>query len=186
VDGLGKGVRLLRLAPVLALVAADLWSKAAVFEWLQVTPERFHRSRPLFGTEWLAFSSSCNGGAAFGQFSQFQWFLVIGRIVAVAYLGWLLVRHEPRPRGTLLAITLVLAGALGNVLDNLWLGCALPDHPFLGVRDFLDVDFEPLFGIRWHFPAFNLADSCITVGAVAWILTSLLHRPEAPPAADPG
>jgi hypothetical protein len=45
-------------------------------------------------------------------------------------------------------------------------GRGLAGSPFRGVRDFIDVYFEPLFGIDHHFPAFNLADSCITVGRV--------------------
>lgn len=175
---LAQGSPLLRYGAVAGLVIADLYTKAAVFSWLGVTRERFYRSEPLFGTSWLAFSSSCNGGAAFGQFSQFPWVLVLGRIAAVLFLGWLLLRADPRPRLVLCAMTLVLAGALGNLIDNLWLGCFLLDHPFLGVRDFIDVYFGPI-GIDAHFPAFNLADSCITVGACAWILSGFLHKPPA-------
>jgi len=181
---LAQGSPLQRFGSVGVLVALDLWSKAAVFTWLGVSPEHFSRSRALFGSDWLSFSSSCNGGAAFGQFREYPYVLVIGRIAAVLFLGWLLLRHESRPRLVLGAMTLVLAGALGNLLDNLWLGCALDGHPFLGVRDYIDVDFEPLFGIRWHFPAFNVADSCITVGAIAWILSSFFTRPAAEDAAD--
>lgn len=177
---LAKGSPLLRYGSVAALVLADLWSKAAVFRWLGVTPQRFHQSEPLFGTDWLAFSSSCNGGAAFGQFSQFPWVLVLGRIAAVLFLAWLLLRADPRPRLVLVAMTLVLSGALGNLIDNLWLGCALPGHPFLGVRDFIDVYFGPI-GFDSHFPAFNVADSCITVGACAWILAGFLHKPASEP-----
>lgn len=178
---LAKGSPQLRFGAVAALVLADLWSKAEVFAWLGVTLARPSRSRALFDTDWLSFSSSCNGGAAFGQFTQFPWILVLGRIAAVLFLGWLLLRADSRPRLVLTAMTLVLAGALGNLLDNLWLGCPVADHPFLGVRDFIDVYFAPLFGIEWHFPAFNLADSCITVGACAWILAGFLHKPAAEP-----
>jgi lipoprotein signal peptidase len=67
------------------------------------------------------------------------------------------------------------------VIDNLWTGCTVAGHPFFGVRDFIDVYFGPL-GVDRHFPAFNVADSCITVGACAWILASFLHRP--PPAPE--
>jgi signal peptidase II len=170
---LWQGSPLVRFGAVALLVAFDLWSKAAVFEWPPV-------QRPLLGTSWLSFWSSCNGGAAFGQFSQFPYVLVIGRALAVAFLSWLLLRADSRPRLVLSAMTLVLAGAFGNLIDNLGAGCAVPDHPFLGVRDFIDIDFEPLIGWARHFPAFNVADSCITVGACAWILAGFLHKP--PPA----
>jgi lipoprotein signal peptidase len=59
-------------------------------------------------------------------------------------------------------------------------GCTVfdrPGHPFFGVRDFVLVNFSPI-GIDWNFPAFNVADSCITVGAAAWILAGFLHRSE--------
>jgi len=176
------GSPLLRYGSVAFLVLFDQWSKTRVFAWLGATPEGRSLSRPLAG-EWLSFCSSCNGGAAFGQFSQFPYVLVIGRALAVVFLAWLLWRAASRPRLALFAMTLVLAGALGNLVDNLWSGCAVPGHPFLGVRDFVDVYFRPLIRVERHFPAFNVADSCITVGACAWILASFLHRP-APPSAS--
>lgn len=178
---LALGSPLLRFGSVAALVVFDQWSKARVFAWLGATPEGASRPRPLLG-EWLSFHSSCNHGAAFGQFDQFPYVLVIGRALAVAFLAWLSLRCDSRPRLPLCAMTLVLAGALGNLIDNLWTGCRVSSgHPFRGVRDFIDVYFQPLFGIDWHFPAFNVADSCITVGAFSWILASFLHRPAAEP-----
>jgi signal peptidase II len=163
---------LLRFGAVALLVVLDQWSKTAVYGTGHGIP------RPLFGSDWLSFWNSCNGGAAFGQFSQFPVVLVIGRAAAVLFLGWLLLRAEERPRLVLYAMTLVLAGALGNLIDNLWTGCPIPGHPagLLGVRDFVAVDFGPLIGVDYHFPAFNLADSCITVGACAWILAGFRQK----------
>ncbi len=181
---LATGSPLLRFGAVALLVLLDQWSKLRVFEWLRASAEGHSAAQPLAG-EWLSFCSSCNGGAAFGQFSQFPYVLVIGRAVAVLFLGWLLLRVESRPRLALWAMALVLAGALGNLIDNLWTGCAIPGHPFLGVRDFIDVYFRPLIGVDHHFPAFNVADSCITVGACAWILASFLHKPAPEKPADP-
>jgi signal peptidase II len=173
-----KGSPVLRFGAVAALVTLDQWSKLAVFSWLGVSSERYeHNERMLFGTHWLSFSNSCNGGAAFGQFSQFPWILVVGRIAAVLFLSWLLLRADSRPRLVLVAMNLVLAGALGNLIDNLGAGCLVPerpDHPFLGVRDFVLVNL----GSLGDFPAFNVADSCITVGACAWILAGFLHKSE--------
>jgi signal peptidase II len=172
----GRGSALLRFGVVALLVLSDQWSKSAVFRWLSAAPP-YYRSerRPLLG-EWLNFDSSCNYGAAFGQFDQFPYVLVIGRILAVFFLGWLLFRSDSRPRLPLVAMTLVLAGALGNLIDNLWTGCVHESQPFLGVRDFIDVWYLPLFGFEGHFPFFNVADSCITVGAGMWILASFLHK----------
>jgi signal peptidase II len=185
---LAQGSPLLRFGCVAALVGFDQWSKRVVFAWLGVDPHApVHGERELFGTTWLSFANSCNGGAAFGQLDQIPWILVVGRVAAVLFLSWLLLCAAPRPRLVLWAMALVLAGALGNVIDNLGAGCTVftrPDHPFLGVRDFVLVNFAPI-GIDWDFPAFNVADACITVGACAWILSGLLHpdRPRAEPAA---
>ncbi len=172
-----RGKPLWRFGWVLFLVQLDLWSKDAAFAWLGASPEGYGPRRFLLG-EWLSFASTCNGGAAFGQFHQFPLVLVVGRACAVVFLAWLVLRAAPRPRLVLFAMVLVLSGALGNLVDNLWLGCRIEGREFpLGVRDFVAVWFEPLIGIDYHFPAFNVADSCITVGAVAWILSGFLTKP---------
>jgi len=174
---------LARFGVVLALVAFDQWSKSAVFEWLGPGGRE-----GLFGWDWLSFATSCNFGAAFGQFDQFPRILVVGRIVACGFLIWLLLRTPGRPRLSLWAMVLVLAGALGNLIDNLGTGCVdLADRTFRGVRDFVLVYWKPLIGIDDYFPAFNVADSCITVGACLWILAGLVHRePKAPVEGNPG
>ena len=181
-----QGQPVWRFGWVLFLVLFDLWSKDWVFARLGASPEGYAPPEALAG-EWLRFATTCNGGAAFGQFHQFPWVLVIGRALAVLFLAWLVLRAEPRPRLVLVAMVLVLSGALGNLLDNLWLGCTIEGRSFpLGVRDFLAVWFKPLLGVDYHFPAFNVADSCITIGAVAWILSGFLHKPAAPTTAGPG
>jgi len=176
--------RLLRFGAVALLVVLDQWSKEVVYSaGFSDTGEPLRR--PLFGTDWLSFWNSCNGGAAFGQLRQFPTMLVIGRAAAVLFLSWLLWRADVRPRLVLVAMTLVLSGALGNLIDNLWTGCPVPRHPaaLRGVRDFVAVDFGPLIGVDYQFPAFNLADSCITVGACAWVLAGFLHKNPSPEAA---
>lgn len=143
----------------------------------------YTRRYPVLGT-WLALMTTENYGAAFGQFGQFPHVLVGGRILAVLFLTWLLVRGHagaPAQRGQgwiTVAMTLVLAGAVGNLIDNLWTGAPKDGHPYLGVRDFIEVWFMPL-GWDYHFPSFNVADSCISVGAVLWVLAGLFHQREA-------
>jgi len=110
-----------------------------------------------------------NSGAAFsflaGAAGWQRWFFIGLGIVASAFIVWLLRKH---PDQTLfcLAVSLILGGALGNVIDRL-----LHGH----VVDFLDFHFPflaPLFP-GGHFPSFNVADSAITVGAVCLILDEL-------------
>lgn len=103
-----------------------------------------------------------NTGAAFSFLSEAggwqRWFfaglaLVIGAVIAV----WLarLKKHE-----TLLAVALalVLGGAVGNLIDRLAYGYVI---------DFLDVYYQ-----SWHWPAFNIADSAITLGVILMLLES--------------
>ncbi len=174
------------------LVVLDQWSKVEVFEWLgppgvprreaALTRDVHGHARALLAGQWLSFMTSCNPGAAFGQLDRYPGILVIGRCFAVVFLSVLFVRADPSHRAVFLAMLLVLAGALGNVIDNLWTGCeprALGDEAWIRpkeVRDFIDVWFEPLLGWDYHFPSFNVADSCITVGAILWVFSGLLAR----------
>ena len=73
-------------------------------------------------------------------------------------------------------MVLVLAGALGNLHDNLFLE-RHSGETFGWVRDFIDVYFSRW---AWHFPTFNVADSCITVGAVLLLLSGLEAEESAP------
>jgi signal peptidase II len=166
----------LRLSVSAGIVLADLWSKRAVFAWLErlqlqgdlVRDVHGHARLPLVDG-WLTFMISRNPGAAFGQLDAFPWFLVLGRAAAALFLVWLIVR-TPRTRPWFgAALVLVLGGALGNLYDNLFLDAPDDAHPFGLVRDFIDVYFG---AFDWHFPTFNVADSCITVGAVLLLLSS--------------
>ena len=167
----------IRLASAAVIVVLDLWSKARVFAWLDRLQLEGGLERDLHGHPrypladgWLTFMQSRNPGAAFGQLESFPWFLVIGRSGAAVFLIWLLARTpKGRPWFTA-ALVLVLGGALGNLYDNLFLDAPHDGHPFGLVRDFIDVYFR---GFDWHFPTFNVADSCITIGAALLLLTSL-------------
>jgi len=172
-------------ALVLLLVLLDQWSKG-LYAWVEGGHAEMARdchpghSRHLLAGEWLSLMTSCNSGAAFGRFDAFPRILVGGRVLAVVVLSIWLLRIDTRQRGVLSAMVLVLAGALGNVIDNLWTGCGSGGAPH-GVRDFVNVWFEPLLGWDYHFPSFNVADSCISVGAVLWILTGFFHAREDQP-----
>ncbi len=192
----------LALFVVAALVGVDLYSKASVMPWLEArmtrlaefhggfpTPEpdlqtdvHGHERHPVIGN-WLAAMHNLNYGAAFGQGGGLQKVLVPGRCIAVLVLGWLILRAPPKRRLYLSALVLVMAGALGNLYDNLfykpWI--ADPDKPFGPVRDFIDVYFARW---DWHFATFNVADACISVGVVLLLISTFL-APKEEPAPDP-
>ncbi len=178
------------LLVVLILVALDLWSKAEVYSWLTggeiqslVRDKHGHERHLVFG-QWFAFMASCNAGAAFGKFASIPVVLVVGRILACGFLTYLLRKAPSGQRLVRASMVLVLAGALGNVIDNLGAGCGEQGFPY-GVRDFIAVWFEPLFGWDYHFPSFNIADACISVGAVLWIISGLFFTPKAETADEP-
>ena len=112
-----------------------------------------------------------NAGAAFsflaGASGWQRWFFVgLGGVAAVAIV-WMLRTH-PNQRLFCGAISLILGGALGNVIDRL-----LHGH----VIDFLEVHgalLAPMFA-GGYFPSFNIADSAITLGAVGLIADELLR-----------
>jgi signal peptidase II len=107
-----------------------------------------------------------NEGAAFSMLSAAggwqRWlFTVLGLAVSVGILVWL--RRMPAKGQNLAAagLALILGGALGNVIDRVLWG-----H----VIDFIRVHYQ-----QYYFPAFNVADSAITVGAALLILDNLLE-----------
>ena len=112
-----------------------------------------------------------NSGAAFSMLSTAsgwqRWFFTGIGVVATLFILWLL-RSHPSQKLFCFALALVLGGAVGNVIDRIAYG-----H----VVDFLDFHWDwlsPVF-YQGHFPAFNVADSAISVGAVCLILDELLR-----------
>ena len=105
-----------------------------------------------------------NTGAAFsflaGASGWQRWFFTVIGLLAAAVIVWMLKSHAGQKLFAF-ALACILGGALGNVVDRILYG-----H----VVDFLDFHWG-----GWHFPAFNIADSAITIGAVCLILDELLR-----------
>ncbi|MBI1964754.1 MAG: lipoprotein signal peptidase [Betaproteobacteria bacterium] len=137
------------------IVAVDQMTKYAVVQGLAA-------GKAVAVTPFLNLVLVYNPGAAFSFLSDAagwqRWMFIAIAIAASAWIVWLLNRY---PRQTLfsLALALVLAGAVGNVVDRVLFGA---------VVDFLDVH---AFG--WHWPAFNVADSAITCGAALLVWDAL-------------
>lgn len=145
------------LGLALMVVLLDQASKA----WV-VNAFELNHSQPL--TSFFNLVRVHNSGAAFsflaGASGWQRWFFVCLGLVASGFIVWMLNKH---PTQTLFcfAISMIMGGALGNVIDRL-----LHGHV---------VDFIQLHHSGWYFPAFNLADSAITLGAICLILDEVLR-----------
>lgn len=157
-----SAARARRVAPWLALAAAlvlaDQATKLAVLA-------RFAPGESLPVTFFFDLVLVYNKGAAFSFLASadgWQTPLLIGiSLVAIAFVGWMLWRNPGR-RLLDCGLTLILGGAIGNLIDRVAYGKV--------------VDFLLLHAWGWSYPAFNLADSAITVGAGILIIESFLPQ----------
>ena len=138
-----------RLALAALVVVLDQATKLAMLRLIE--PYQTIPVIPGFNLT-LAF----NRGASFSFLADAggwqRWLFSAVSVAASVVIVVLLRRTAPGDRLNATGLSLVLGGALGNLIDRLWLG-----H----VVDFFDVYYR-----AWHWPAFNVADSAITVGAV--------------------
>jgi signal peptidase II len=152
-----------------ALLIADQLSKALVLRSM-----RLHESIALLPSLNLTYTR--NPGAAFSLFADTNgtfrfWFFTLVSIAAMALVITFLRRVAPGDWWSLTALSLILGGALGNVVDRVRFG---------EVIDFIDVYVGP-----YHWPVFNFADSGITIGMVMLLGHLVFHRDTDPrPAAN--
>jgi signal peptidase II len=110
------------------------------------------------------FTLLYNPGAAFSFLAQAdgwqRWFFTILGLLASVFIVWMMHKNRSNKR-LMLALALILGGALGNVIDRIAYGHV--------------VDFLLFYWKDWYYPAFNIADTCITLGAILLILDELLR-----------
>jgi signal peptidase II len=151
-----------------AIVVADQLSKLIV-----------DRSMPLYHSipiidGFFNLTYVRNTGAAFGIFAGSaeifrRPFLILVSIVAIGFIYTMLRRLHEHEKGLITALAFIVGGAVGNLIDRLIYG---------EVIDFLDCYWG-----RYHWPAFNIADSFITIGVGLTIYCLYTHRGEDPFAA---
>jgi signal peptidase II len=146
------------------VILADQITKILIVGRLEL-----HESLPV--TSFFNIVRAHNPGAAFSFLAEAsgwqRWFFTGLGLVASAFIVWM-IRGNPSQKLFCFAVTMILGGALGNVIDRVAHG-----H----VIDFLQFRFdilEPLFR-GGYFPSFNLADSAITLGAVCLVLDEILR-----------
>ena len=143
------------LALAALIVVADQVTKYAVVQYFAV-------NNTVAVTSFFNLLLVYNPGAAFSFLSDAagwqRWFFVSIALIASAWIVYLL-REYPNQRLFALALSLVLAGAVGNVIDRILFGAV--------------VDFLDFHAYGWHWPAFNVPDSAISCGALLLIWDAL-------------
>jgi signal peptidase II len=139
----------------LPLYALDQFTKQMVLRFVSPDEPR------VLVSDFFSLVNVTNTGAAFGSFrGNNTFFTVISSVALVIVLG-LLLRTQIPDRWRDISLALLLAGIVGNLTDRLLYG-----H----VIDFLLVDLHVRYAHPW--PAFNVADSCISVAVVLFIIHS--------------
>ena len=127
---------------------------------------RLHETRPVI-TGFLSLTLVHNTGAAFGILAGERsplrtWFFLLVSFLAIGVVLWLLRQLRPEQKTEAAALSLILGGALGNVIDRVRFG---------KVIDFIDVYFR-----TYHWPAFNVADAAISVGVLVLFWRLIGHK----------
>ena len=169
--------------PTFALIVAsigllaDQISKYVVVEKILrpegVSETPFLTARVIDLLPFLSIRLSWNAGISFSMFNSGEtltWALLLAVQIGVTIVLLFWLRHMDR-FWLQLGSGLIIGGALGNTVDRALYGAV--------------VDFLDFYWGTWHFPTFNVADSCISVGAALWLLDAAFARPQHTPATPP-
>jgi signal peptidase II len=147
----------------LPLYALDQWTKQLVLRFINPDESRVVLS------DFFHLVNITNTGAAFGSFRNNNTLFIVISTVALLAVLFLLLRRRPPDVWRDVSLALLLAGILGNLTDRFLYG-----H----VIDFLLFNLHVRFADPW--PAFNVADSCISVAVVLFIIHSFWKEKSAP------
>jgi signal peptidase II len=141
------------------IVVLDQWTKAIATDALKL-----HQSVDVL--PHLKWTLAHNYGVAFSMFNDGDGWQRYGlssfALIVTAAFTWMLTRLPRADVATKLAFALVIGGAIGNVIDRIRFGYV--------------VDFILLYWNDSYFPAFNVADSAITVGAIVLLIWGWAHE----------
>ncbi|MDO9402695.1 MAG: signal peptidase II [Polaromonas sp.] len=145
------------LGLALILLIADQFTKVLILGYYRL-------GDVTYVTSFFNIVRAHNTGAAFSFLADAagwqRWFFTAIGVAAALFILWMLRSHSGQKLFAF-ALACILGGAVGNVIDRTMHGY---------VVDFLDFHYG-----NWHFPAFNVADSAITIGAICLILDELLR-----------
>ena len=145
----GAGDHAIFWSIVVVGIVADLWSKWAVFKWLQ----GMAYNEKIFVEGYFSFVTALNNGAAFSIMAGKQPVLIAVSAVAMVAVVCIFLFGKIMHKTMVVSLGLFMAGIVGNLYDRVTTG---------QVRDFIDVHYKEVY----HWPAFNVADSmlCTAVG----------------------
>jgi signal peptidase II len=139
------------------LIVATVIALDQITKYMIVTSFNAYDSIEIF--PFLNIVSVRNTGAAFGMFRSFgSGFFIIISVAAIIFIAYLIMRNAYN----FIGLSLILGGAVGNLIDRLYYGKV--------------VDFVDFFVGNFHWPAFNVADSSLTIGIGIILMTSLLKK----------
>jgi signal peptidase II len=169
------GPRVLFWVLALTGATADVASKYGIFAWLSPNQERVL----VPGVFSLVHQATLNQGALFGLAGQHGGtanllFAIFSALAVVLISTWAMRSSAISQRGLSFSLTLIMAGALGNLYDRVFFG---------GVRDFLWLYYQRVDGSRLSWPVFNLADSFLVCGAALLLFHAYITQPATAPAA---
>ena len=144
---------------LILLVALDQITKLAM-------EYNFYLYQGLEITSFFNLTLVHNHGAAFGFLSEQpgwqRWFFTMVSSIAVIFISTWIYKLEAKNKILLWALTLILVGAIGNLIDRVLFGYVI---------DFLDFYYQ-----TYHWPAFNIADSSIFIGVIFFVIDSFKQQ----------
>ena len=145
----------------LAVLVADLITKQIMLGWIFDSPRRVEI------LPFLNFAPVWNPGISFGMLADAGGAVpMLLTALAFAVAAWMVWKAPGFKRFERFGAGLIAGGAVGNALDRIRFG---------KVVDFIDVYVQ-----TWHWPAFNIADAAITVGAFLWIVSLFVEKENEP------
>ncbi len=159
----------MRKYQILAVLSSVTLILDQVTKWLVVRDFHLGESIPII-PGFFSLTYIRNTGAAFGLLAQMDSsyrvpFFLIVPVIALVAIGYIFRKIPPKDVKLSVALSLVVGGAVGNLIDRIVYGY---------VVDFLDFHWK----YTYHFPAFNIADSAICIG-VGILMLDLLQNPQA-------
>ena len=140
---------------IFAIIALDQWSK-----WMIKTSYNLYQSEPII-EGFFYFTYVTNDGMAFGlSFPGGKTILLIVTLILTGVIMWMLWKEKNSHNLIRYGLTLILAGAIGNMIDRILYG---------KVVDFLDI---MIGSFNWYI--FNVADSAVTSGMILFILHTII------------